>query len=224
MGNGTQPGFNEIVGKWNVECVTGSKSPSDSAQSSWVGLGGVYEGNLWQVGSAWASSLGYYLWYEAVGSNGTPQQVEFATTHCGDHIYADLWFAPNNPSSNVAFYLTDNSTPYRGTAPSGFSSGNITAEWVDERPACGVDIFGNPLLYKLADYNYSEWTHAYASPNNPTAGFYSIGQLAHTRLWMEKNDGSELRIAWSDYLGSETGSGTDNYRAYWEDNGNSQCG
>lgn len=219
-GDGTDPGFNEVVGKWNVECVTGSQSPSDSLQSSWVGLGGFFRGeNLWQVGSGWSPSFGYFLWYEAVGQNGTPAEVEFARTNCGDHIAADIWFSANAPSSGLGYVLTDNGTSYRGTAPSGFTSGHVSAEWIDERPACG-----DSVLFKLADYNFSEWTHAFASPNNPTAGFDSIGQLAHTRLWMEDNDGSSTRIAWADALGSENGSGTDNYQAHWEANGSSQCG
>ncbi len=217
-GDGSQPGYNEIVGKWNVECVNISQSPSDSLQSSWVGLGGVDEGNLWQAGSGWSTLAGYYLWYEAVGP-GDPGEIEFGFPNCGDHIYVDLWFAPNDPSSNVAFYMTDNGTPYRYSARSGFTSGYLTADWIDERPACGYDQYGNAYLYQLADYNYSEWTDAEASPNNPTAGFYSIGQLPHTRVWMEDSNGTQNRIAWTDYLGSETGSGSDNYRAYWENNG-----
>ncbi len=221
--NGTQ-GFNEVVGIWNVECVTTSQSPSDSVEGSWVGLGGYSEDNLWQVGSAWAYNYSpygdYFLWYEAVGHNGNPYAQTIAITNCGDQIYADIWFAPNNPSSNVSFYLTDDGLPYRGYyAPAGFSSGYLTADWIDERPGCSPTQY-----YRLADYNYSEWTHAYASPDDPNAGFYSIGDLTHTRIWMEDNDGTNNRIAWTDSLGSELGSGNDNYRAHWENNGHSQCG
>jgi len=217
-GDGTQPGFNDVYGRWNVECVTGSLI--HSGQSSWVGLGGAQPGdNLWQAGSSWDPFYGYRLWYEAVGgpySTIGPQY--FANVHCGDHIFAEVWFAANDPTSNVGFAVIDNGTEYDGYAPSGFSSGNINAEWIDERPGCGVDEF-----HQLADYNYSEWTTAYASPNDPTAGYYAIGDLAHTRLWIKDNDGTDTRLAWADYLGSETGWGNDNFQGHWEGNGSAQC-
>ncbi len=165
-GDGTQPGYNEVVGKWNVECVTLSQSPTDSAMSSWIGLGGNFPGDdLWQVGSGWDATHGYHLWYQAVGGPyGQQNEQIFHATTCGDHIYADIWFAPNNPTSNVAYYLTDNGTVYRGVAPLHFASGSLSAEWIDERPACGLDQHGNAKEWELADYNYSEWTHAYTDP------------------------------------------------------------
>jgi hypothetical protein len=56
-GNGHGPGFDDVFGNWNVECVTtGSQSPADSEMVSWVGLGGFYPNgteekeNLWQAG------------------------------------------------------------------------------------------------------------------------------------------------------------------------------
>jgi hypothetical protein len=223
-GDGTQPGFNEVKGQWNVECVNGLVSASTARMSSWIGLGGAYGDNLWQVGSAWDRSRGYYLWYETIvaGSHNPSPPVKIANTSCGHHISADIWFAPNAPSSGLGLYLTDNGTPYRDAGPSGFSSGSLSAEWIDERPACGLDRFYNPLFYQLADYNYSDWTNAYDSPNNPTAPFYSIGQLAHTREWLVALDGSNTRIAWADYLGSEVGSGTDNFKTHWESNGDNE--
>ncbi len=39
-GNGTQPGFNDVYGDWNVQCINGANSPYGSLMTSWVGLGG----------------------------------------------------------------------------------------------------------------------------------------------------------------------------------------
>lgn len=220
----SSPGFNEVVGIWNVECVIGSLSPSDSVQVSWIGLGGgsPVDNQLWQVGSGWAPWMPYshyYLWYEAVGGpyQNPSQQVFLENVSCGDQIYADLWYAPNDPTSNVAFYLTDNGQPYRNYAPAGFASGQFSAEWIDERSGCDY----NGDVYKLADYNYSQWTHAYASPDDPNAGFYSAGDLNASSFWMEDND---TTIAATSALGADLGSGNDNFLGYWEGNGSSQCG
>jgi hypothetical protein len=183
VGDGAQPGFNDVYGDWNIQCINQAKSPSDSMDASWVGLGGFYDSNLWQAGSGWSSSLGYYLWYEAVGTHGTGDangndtEVYITGAHCGDHIFAEVWFAPNNTSSNVGYVIINKTAnvTYRGYAPSGFSSGNLTGEWIDERPTCGSDQNGNIELYKLTDYNYSDWSNAYISPNNASAGYSPIG-------------------------------------------------
>lgn len=218
VGNNTAPGFNDAVGQWNIECVTTSKSPSDSMQVSWVGLGGIGE-NLWQVGTGWDSTNGYYLFYEAVGKNGTGGEVIILNNlSCGTHTSADLWFSPGNPASGVGFHIISGGIDVRGSAPPGFSSGYKSAEWIDERPSCGTDSQGHIKLFKLADYNYSQWTSAQASPNNATAPFYPISHFARTRNWMERNDG--YRIANATSLGSDG----ESFNGNWEDNGDSQCG
>lgn len=213
--NGTQ-GFNDVYGTWIVPCTTGS---AFSAVSDWVGLGGYAENNLWQAGSSWDPSHGYTLWYEAVGTHGTVGEQEIVSTSCGETIHAEVWFAPNNTSSNVGVDILDVNTDtiYTKYAPSGFHSGYLTAEWIDERPACGNSLFG------LADYHTAYWSDSYASANDATAPYYSIGHFAHTRIWMA-NTVTGARIARADVLGSNNGSGTDNFQSYWEDLGDPQCG
>lgn len=215
VSNGTQ-GFNDAYGTWNVPCVTGSGA--GTAVSNWVGLGGVQE-NLWQGGSSWDHDNGYFLWYEAVGKHGTGGEQEIVSAHCGETIHAEVSFAPNDPSSNVTVDLLDvqSGTTYTKSAPSGFQSGQRTADWVDERPKCDKGLFG------LANYQVSHWSEAYASANDPNAGFSSIGSWSHTRIWMANDHDSNARIAWADKLGSNKGSGTNNYQGHWEAHGNSHC-
>lgn len=216
VSNGTQ-GFNDAYGTWNIPCVT--DSDSSTAVSNWVGLGGVQE-NLWQGGSSWDAADGYFLWYEAVGSHGTGGEQEIVPAHCGETVRAEVSFTANDPSSNVSIDILDvqSGTTYTKSAPANFTSGDLTAEWIDERPKCGKGLFG------LADYGYSQWRDAYASTNDANSGFSSIGSFTHTRLWMANNDDSNTRIAWADKLGSDKGSGNDNFKGYWEAHGNSKCG
>ncbi len=199
-----------------MPCTAGA---AFSAVSDWVGLGGYAENQLWQAGSSWDSSDGYFLWYEAVGTNGTSVEQKIVSTSCGEIIHAEVWFAPNNTSSNVGVDILDVNTDtiYTRYAPSGFHSGYLTAEWIDERPRCGNYLFG------LADYHTANWSDSYASPNDATAPYYPIGYFAHTRLWMENNV-TGARIANAAALGSNTGSGTDNFQSHWEDVGDPQCG
>lgn len=163
------------------------------------------------------------MWYEAVGgpyqTNGEiPIQINgaYVQPSCGIPIYTEVWFAPNDPTVNVGDLIINENTGveyWYGYAPQHFQSGQLSAEWIDERPCC------QPCgdFFQLADYNYSQWRDAYASPNNPTAPYYPIGYFTHTRSWMEDEDGN--RIAWTDVLGSNNDGGTDNYKTYFEGNG-----
>lgn len=216
VSNGTQ-GFNDAYGTWNVPCVTGSEA--GTAVSNWVGLGGVQE-NLWQGGSSWDKDDGYFLWYEAVGKHGTSGEQEIVSTHCGATIHAEVSFTANDPSSNLTVNILDvqSGTTYTKSAPADFQSGQLTAEWIDERPKCAKGLFG------LANYHYSQWSDAYASTNDPNTGFSPIGSFSHTRVWMANDHDSNNRIAWADKLGSNnSGSGTNNYQGHWEAFGNSHC-
>ncbi|MGB8347001.1 MAG: G1 family glutamic endopeptidase [Ktedonobacteraceae bacterium] len=214
-GDGSEPGFNEITGSWTVPEMDGSNSPPDSQYAIRVGLGGVYEPNLWQAGTGWSSSQGYFAWIEGRGSNAFGP-VEITSVHHNDSMTVTVSFY----SGGTSYEIIDNGTLYGGSAPSGFQSGNLSADWIDERPACHI----NPLqLYKLADFRYSGWTSAYATPNKSGAGAESIGSFTHTRLWIGNAGSGTTRLAWADRLGSN-GSGNDNFLDHWEDLGSSQCG
>jgi hypothetical protein len=164
-----------------------------------------------------------------VGTNGTPGEhvisINGVITHpsCGTTLYTEVWFAPNDPTVNVGDLIINETTGVKywyGYAPQGFSSGNLTAEWIDERPAC--DSSGD--FYSLADYNYSQWKDAYASANNATAPYYPIGYFSHTRAWTsDYSNYGGTSLSWSDALGSNNGSGTDNYKSYWLANGVDMC-
>jgi len=210
-GDGSQPGFNEVTGSWTVPEM--ASSPSDSQYAIWVGLGGRYGDNLWQAGTAWTPSQGYYAWIEAVGANGTPGPVYITSVKHNDPVTVTVSFY----SGGTSYEIIDNGTLYGGSAPSGFQSGNLTADWIDERPACKTG------FYKLADFRYSGWTSAYATPNRSGAGAESIGSLTHTRAWIANSNTDNTRLAWADRLGSN-GSGNDNFLDHWQENGSSTCG
>lgn len=191
----------------------------------WVGLGGAlpqgHAENLWQAGTLWIPKFGYNAWIEAVGSNGTDGYVLVGLVDHNDPMTVTVWF-----DSGGAYYEIVDNNPLTGftisgDAPTGFQSGNLTADWIDERPACQ----DYPLkLWKLASFQYSQWSYADAIPNSPGAGYGSIGSFAHTRAWIQNSSTDETRLAWADHLGSNIGSGTDNFIDHWQAEGSSQCG
>lgn len=169
-----------------------------------------------------------FIWYEAVGAHGTPGitpiEINNVETHpnCGNTLHTEVWFAPNEPTVNVGDLIINETTGveyWYGYAPQGFSSGKLSAEWIDERPSCGAG-----YTY-LADYNYSQWKDAYASPNNATAPYSPIGSFTHKRSWMGDPNVSmwPTPIAWTDALGSNNGSGTDNFKTCWQGSGAGGC-
>jgi hypothetical protein len=210
-GDGSEPGFNEVTGSWTVPEM--ASSPSDSQYAIWVGLGGRFGDNLWQAGTAWNSSQGYFAWIEAVGANGTSGPVYIVGVNHNDSMTVSVSFG----SYGTDYEIMDNGILYGGSAPNGFQSGNLTADWIDERPACKTG------FYKLADFRYSGWTSAYATPNRAGAGEESIGSLTHTRAWIANSRTDNTRLAWADRLGSN-GSGNDNFIDHWQNLGSSTCG
>lgn len=211
-GDGSQPGFNEVTGSWNVPEMDGSNSPPDSQYAIWVGLGGYYGGdNLWQAGTAWKPNQGYFAWIEGISSNPLDSfgPVTITPVHHNDPMTVTVSFY----SGGTSYEIIDNGTMYGGSAPPDFQSGNLTADWIDERPGCKQG------FYQLADFQYSQWSDADATPNRPGAESESIGSFTHTRFWIGDNGIHTPRLAWADYLGSNKGSGTDNFIDHWEGEG-----
>ncbi len=230
-GSGSGAGFGQVSGDWNVEKVDSTHSPSSSRYSTWVGLGGIFSrdnlrDNLWQAGTAWNSTDGYYVWYQAVGGpNSTGGEVWLGSVNWGDHIYTNVWLAGDTASGQPNFEIVDGVADFLGNAPNAMGSGMQSAEWINERPACGRDPNTLQLkFYQLADFSYTEWTHAVATPNNSTWKPQPIGTYGGTKFKMENNDGSAQQLTNPGGLGSETGSGTDNFQDHWLANGSGQCG
>jgi hypothetical protein len=83
-----------------VSCIGAVAPNGQSADyAAWVGLGGVYTGNLVQTGTAgfqkfnsingWQNT--YWTWVENLGNNSDPGAHYLFAVNCGDHMYVKAW-------------------------------------------------------------------------------------------------------------------------------------
>jgi hypothetical protein len=159
-----------VSGHWTlpaVRCPTRPYQNSDAFIADWVGLDGVTNGTVEQLGSAAQCFEGvtyYYIWYEMY-PNATVQE---GTTACindnvdcpqpGDQISASVKVTPGS-SGNNNYTLTMHDYTTAGNNFSVTQSCAATTcldssgEWVVERPAT-LASFGIQIL-PLADYRFT---------------------------------------------------------------------
>jgi Peptidase A4 family. len=228
VGDGTPSGFNYVEGKWNNPCLNASKTPTGSQVANWVGLGGYSSkpgedpGFLWQAGtevetgppaSGSPQSPVYHMWYEAY-----PKEDWIVDTHpmnCGDHIYAEVDYNFTYSSSSYAYVHDSSNGLYIAVSDITWTPNLKYAEWIDERPSCPWTT--NP--HKLADFNYMDWSYAYAKPT-PSNTVGPISAFTHTRLSMVDIWGNTIAYPLS--LGSDGASFTDEFGN--AGNGDGYCG
>jgi hypothetical protein len=125
--------FNQISAAWTATNPTGV-SNTTSADSSWIGIGGVSSSDLIQVGtqntispSGQISTSAFYELLPAVS-----QPVPGVTVRPGDSISASLTEISSNEWSISITDLTDNQTYTSSVA---YTSTNSSAEWIEEDPS-----------------------------------------------------------------------------------------
>jgi len=157
-GNWTMPG---------VTCPTAPYQNSDAFLANWVGIDGLTDGTVEQLGTAVQCYEGvkyYYVWYEMFPA-GT---VEEGTTACindnvncpepGDQISASVTATPGaSGENNYSLKLTDHTRPQESFSATGSCAAatclDSSGEWVIERPAFSLP-FGFQIL-PLADFTKS---------------------------------------------------------------------
>ena len=150
-------GYSNVVGQWNVPCLTLRLTWGVAGQ--WVGIGGDGNnggGNLIQAGTEtdedsnfpghWYQSS--YAWYEDFPSQGI--QSVFGV-NCGDTIYSDIW-----QDSSAHFYVSDwTSGQYFNKSSSSNLANGSTAEWIVERT-------GSSTTSTLSDFRYVNFTQCFS--------------------------------------------------------------
>ncbi len=165
----------DVSGDWTMPGVTCPPAPyqnQDAFLASWVGIDGLTNGTVEQLGTAAQCFEGvtyYYVWYEMFPA-GT---VEEGTTACinnnvdcpepGDRISASVSVTPGSSGeNNYTLKLTDHTRPEESFSVTQqcatTTCADANAEWIQERPATPSP-FGFQIL-PLADFGRAFFSRA----------------------------------------------------------------
>jgi hypothetical protein len=164
-----------VSGSWtipSVQCLTGAYQNQDAFLSDWVGIDGLTNGTVEQLGTGVQCYEGveyYYDWYEMFPA-GT---IEEGTTACindnvdcpqpGDRITASVTVTPAGSGNNdYALTLTDHTRPQESFSVTSSCATTTcvdsSAEWIVERPAFLLP-FGFQIV-PLSDFGTSFFSSA----------------------------------------------------------------
>jgi hypothetical protein len=164
-----------VSASWIVPSVT--DIGTDAYSAVWVGIGGEFDQTLIQVGTEqdFFSGQPYYsAWYEMLPSNAVT--IDSITVSPGDQMAASIKIV--NQNSNLwSISLTDISTNQNFTINSFYSSQQLSAEWIVERPEV------NNVLTELANFGNVSFTNCQATFN---ANSGSISDYANTQIVMDQ--------------------------------------
>ncbi len=159
--------FSYVSGRWtvpNVTCPTSPYQNGDVFLAQWVGLDGLTNTTVEQLGSAaecFEGVLYYYVWYELYPAGtvveGTAACINdnIGCPRPGDQISASVSVTPGTSGEdNYSLNLTDYTTPGNSFSVTqqcaAATCADASAEWIVERPAFELP-FGAEIL-PLADF------------------------------------------------------------------------
>lgn len=150
-------GFNEVQSYWVFSAYNGSKSPSGSLETSWVGIGGDGSNrNLFQAGTTDDPTNGYVFWWEAYPYN---DQVDIAGIwpSPGYSVYVEVAYNSSTTADYVYVETVNDGNYFSANVHYGFAPNNQSAEWIDERSGCGGTNY-----HSLADFQNVKWSYGVA--------------------------------------------------------------
>jgi len=131
---------------WIVPTV--ASATSTTADTTWVGIGGVTGHDLIQAGTQAVTnpsgSISYEAWYETLPQ--TTSAIAAVTVHAGDSVTASVSETSAN-SNDWQISLRDNTNGESSQFTIAYSSSLSSAEWIEEMPLNGnsfvpLDNFG----------------------------------------------------------------------------------
>jgi hypothetical protein len=130
-----QPAVTSISASWVIPTVTPS-AQSDTFAAIWIGIGGYFEfdNSLIQVGTEQDSIGGqgeYSAWYELLPDYAIT--IDTITVSPGDKINASLQLVDPN-TDTWSIYIEDLSTSQAFQNDFIYTSSQLSAEWIVERP------------------------------------------------------------------------------------------
>jgi len=141
----TKSVFTGITGSWTVPSAIGSGP--ESADATWIGIGGVSSSDLIQVGTQNTSDpngqMSTSAFYEMLPADSVP--LDSMNVNPGDSITASII---ESPSGLWTISLRDNSDGNAFSQSFAYSSSESSAEWIEEAPSNGqtqvpLDDFGS---------------------------------------------------------------------------------
>jgi hypothetical protein len=194
-------GITDVKGHWNIQCL-GSQQQSGAREGSWIGIGGVQGSqNLIQTGSAYTKS-GYQFFIEFVPYYAPV--FDGSNYACGTAVDAEVYLASGY--NEWCTIISTSTTSFSGCDPSSRQADKTTAEWIDERPNCSNG------LSKLADFNYTQYSNAYAY--STSRGWHTIGGFTNNSVTLK--DSASTTLAQPNALDS----GTHSFTNVWKATGN----
>jgi hypothetical protein len=129
----TTGSFSAITGSWTVPTVTGPAGET-SADSAWIGIGGVSSSDLIQVGTEDSVSpsgqASYAGFYELLPESSIT--IPNLSVNAGDQMSAVLTEVSTGEWTITITDLTNNES---FTINKAYSSSNSSAEWIEEDPS-----------------------------------------------------------------------------------------
>jgi len=125
--------YTAVSGSWTIPTVTAPANTSQSADVTWVGIGGLNTTDLIQVGTQAVTSpngtVSYNAWMETLPQTSIPLSL---AVKAGDSITASL----SETTSNVwLITVRDNTTGQSYSSSVNYASSYSSAEWVEEMPS-----------------------------------------------------------------------------------------
>lgn len=170
----TTGSFTSVSGTWIVPSALGAGS-SISADSTWVGIGGVTSGDLVQVGTDnFISSTGQVTtqaWYETLPQASKP--INSLVVKAGDSITASV---VETTAGVWLVTITDDTTGQSFSINLNYASTHSSAEWVEEDPS---SFHG---LYPLDNFQTATFTAGRAVASGVTADISASSALPVTMV------------------------------------------
>lgn len=196
-----------VSARWTipqVDCLSGQYRNQDVFLAQWVGLDGLTDSTVEQLGTATQCYEGveyYYDWYEMF-PNGT---VEEGTQACindnvdcprpGDQIQASVTSTPGASGNNdYTLSLTDFTQPNESFSVSATCPAttcvNASAEWIVERPAFDLP-FGFQILPQ-ADYGQTGFSNGTVTVGRQTTSIDNYSGDVYDIAMVDDSDGYVL--------------------------------
>lgn len=160
--------YTGVAGKWTVPSPTGNGS-STSADSSWVGIGGVNSQDLIQVGTentvTAAGHVSTSAFYELLPAG--PQYLSTITILPGDNVSASL---TQISSGQWTITITDTTNTQTFSTTLAYTSSHSSVEWIEEDPT-----YTSGGLVPFDNFGTVAFTQSSSTTSAGTASLVSSG-------------------------------------------------
>lgn len=174
--------LDDAKGTWNVQCTTAGDPSAEVA--TWVGIGGHYgTQELAQAGVGIYN--GAFRPFVEFAPDGPIYIANNIALGCTTTVTAEVWYSSGDAAwcGNVVWA----GGAYFNCGPTSFVPDQTSAEWVDERPSCGLG------YYYLTNFHYTNFSNGYA--HTASQGWHTIAYWTTYALSMYDFNGAQLAYA-----------------------------